>query len=386
MEHEEVSSLISASQQDMEMLMVPVASDVHQAPSQSSCSSACAFYNPKNTLFESEERSKSATKISVLIIFYLMVMMVEIVGGLKANSLAVITDAVHLLTDVFGFAISLFTVWASGWEATSDQSFGYSRLEVFGSLISVQLIWLISGRLIYEAVNMILHKHSKVNGALMFSVAAFGFIINLIMVTWLGHNHAHHACIDKDHDHTHHACVDKDHNHVHNHEGGLCAKDEVENARLVSSPPAESKLVNINLEGVYLHVVADLIQSVGVMIAGTVIWAKPNWLLVDLICTLVFSVLALSATVPMLRNIFRILMDRTPSEINVASLESGLKCIKGVRTIHDLHVWAITAGKYVLSCHLVADPGVSSNEILCQVRDYCERTYRIHHITVQVEQ
>ncbi|KAF5751417.1 metal tolerance protein B [Tripterygium wilfordii] len=375
------------------MLMVPVASDVHLAPSQSPCSSACAFSSAGNTTLESEQRSESATKLSVLVIFYLIVMIVEIVGGLKANSLAVITDAVHLLTDVAGFSISLFAVWASGWEATSDQSFGYSRLEVFGAFISVQLIWLISGSLIYEAVNRILHKHSEVNGALMFSVAAFGFFINLIMVSWLGHNHAHHACVDKDHNHAHHdhnhahhACVDEDHNHVHNHEDELYAKDEVENAKLVSSPPAESKILNINLEGAYLHVITDLIQSIGVMIAGVVIWAKPNWLVVDLICTLVFSVLSLSATLPMLRNIFCILMERTPSEIDVASLESGLKSIKGVRNIHDLHVWAITAGKYVLSCHLVAEPGVSSNEVLCKVRDYCETTYRIRHITVQVEQ
>ncbi|GAV78314.1 Cation_efflux domain-containing protein [Cephalotus follicularis] len=315
-------------------------------------------------------------KLSGLIIFYLMVMVVEIVGGVKANSLAVITDAAHLLTDVAGFSISLFTVWASGWEATPNQSFGFSRLEVLGALLSVQLIWLISGVLFYEAIDRILHKNTKVNGAIMLAIASLGFFINLIMVTWLGHDHTYHAC---DHDHHHH-------HHHHHHEGeGLVAGSEEEETDLVSSYPVKTKILNINIQGAYLHVMADLIQSAGVMIAGGIIWAKPQWLVVDLICTIVFAAFALSTTLPMLRNIFGILMERTPSEINVSRLQSDLRCIKGIQGVHDLHVWAITVGKIALSCHVVAESGASSIEILCKIRDYCERTHKIHHVTVQIE-
>lgn len=130
---------------------------------------------------------------------------------------------------------------------------------------------------------------------------------------------------------------------------------------------------------------ADLIQSVGVMVAGAIIWAKPDWLVVDLISTLVFSAFVLFSTIPMLMNIFSILMEKTPHDINVDRVESGLKCVQGVQDIHDLHVWAITLGKLVLSCHVVAEPGASSTELLNRIRDYCEKTYKIHHVTVQIE-
>lgn len=381
MEHEKTPILRSEAQNDIEMAIASEGNDVLPIVPQLSSNSVCTFSKQENRTLESEERSKSAMKLSGLIIFYLIVMAVEIAGGVKANSLAVITDAAHLLTDVAGVSVSLFTVWASGWEATSHQSFGYSRLEVLGALLSVQLIWLISGILIYEAIDKILHKSAGVNGGLMFGIAAFGFIINLIMVIWLGHDHSHH------HDYSHHSFHDHNHDHIHNHEReNLCAINEEQETEPVSSLPVKTNIMNINVQGAYLHVLADLIQSVGVMVAGAIIWAKPGWLVVDLICTLVFAVFALCTTLPMLRNIFSILMERTPCEINVDALESDLKCIKGVRDIHDLHVWSITVGKLVLSCHVEAEPGASSTEIVRRIRDCCEKTYRIHHTTVQIEQ
>uniref|UniRef100_A0A5B7BK89 Putative metal tolerance protein B-like n=1 Tax=Davidia involucrata TaxID=16924 RepID=A0A5B7BK89_DAVIN len=375
MEHQEVS--ISRSEHRLEVEMLNASEEINGLPVslQLSCKPVCAFSKQECDISDSNQRSKSAEKLCGLIIFYLMSMAVEIAGGVKANSLAVLTDAAHLLTDIAGFSISLFTIQASGWEATSHQSFGFNRLEVLGALVSIQLIWFISGILIYESVDRILHKTAKVNGKLMFAIASFGFVINFIMVVWLGHDHSHHACMDKDHDH--------DHDHERKE---ICAGNEEESTNLVSSSPEMTKTLNINIQGAYLHVMADLIQSVGVMIAGSIMWVRPDWLLVDLVCTLIFSVFALSATIPMLKSIFCILMERTPSEIDIASLENGIRCIKGVHDVHDLHVWAITVGKIVLACHVIADPEVNSNEILHMIRNYCEKTFRIHHVTVQIEQ
>ncbi|XP_050140888.1 metal tolerance protein B-like isoform X2 [Malus sylvestris] len=317
-----------------------------------------------------------------------MFMVVEMIGGVKANSLAVLTDAAHLLTDVVGFSIALFTVLASGWEATSYQSFGYHRLEVLSALFSVQLIWLVSGILIYEAVDRIVHTKEKVNGLLMFSVAALGFLVNLIMVLWLGHDHTHHACggLGHDHHHVHTHDHHHGHNHGHDYQEEESAIMEDDKTSLVSSTsPEKTKILNINIQGAYLHVIADMIQSVGVMVAGGIIWARPDWLVVDLICTLIFSVFAVSTTISMLKNIYGILMERTPSEIDIAGLEKGIKRIKGVRDVHDLHVWALTVGKIVLSCHVTSEPAVSSSQIIDKIRDYCESTYRIHHVTIQIE-
>ncbi|KAI4334566.1 hypothetical protein L6164_019242 [Bauhinia variegata] len=373
MEHNKSPVLEARSIQGIEVAVASERLDVlPMATDQSSCSSVCPFSRQENSALASKESLKSAKKLCGLVVFYTVAMIVEIFGGAKANSLAVITDAVHLLSDIAGFCISLFAVWASGWEATSQQSFGFNRLEVLGALLSVQIIWLISGFLIYEAVGRLLRRNAKVNGMLMFAIAAFGTILNLIMVLWLGHDHAHHdGCGDADHD--------------HGKEEELVKITDEEKHNLVTSSPRNIGVLNINLQGAYLHIMADLIQSVGVMIAGAIIWVKPGWLVVDLMCTLIFSVVSLSTTLPLIKNIYGILMQRTPGEINIVNLEKGLKCIKGVQDVHDLHVWALTVGKTVLSCHVVAEPGISSNDVLNRIRHYCEHTHRIHHVTIQIE-
>lgn len=346
-----------------------------------SCSTTCPFSKQEYSKSHAAQRSKTSIKLCGLTVFYTIVMVIEIIGGLKANSLAILTDAAHLLSDIAGFSISLFTVWVSGWEATAQQSFGFNRLEVIGALLSVQLIWLISATLIYEAIQRLIIKQTQVNGQLMFAIAAFGFVVNLILVLWLGHDHHHHGHAHH-HDHHHRGHDHHHHGHHHHHD----EEDGQENVKLVSTPDEGNETLNINIQGAYLHLVTDLIQSVGVMVAGSIIWWKPGWLVVDLGCTLIFSVVALSTTLPMLKNIFYVLMERAPSDIDTAALETGLKLIEGVRDVHDLHIWAISLGKSVLSCHVVVGPEVGADEILHDVREYCEKTFRVHHVTVQIEQ
>ncbi|TKY67388.1 Metal tolerance protein B [Spatholobus suberectus] len=372
--------------QEIEIPIVSETLDVPPMKEESSCSSVCPFSGHENSVVASKESSKSAKKLSGLIVFYAIVMVVEIIGGIKAHSLAVISDAAHLLSDIAGFSISLFAVWASGWEATPHQSFGYNRLEVLGALVSVQLIWLISGFLIYEAVGRLVLRNASVNGKLMLAIAALGFVLNFIMVAWIGHDHSHHhhhhhGCQNSGNDHSHHQCQTG-----HDHEKEKLSKiTDEENVTLISSSQRNTNVLNINLQGAYLHVMADMIQSIGVMIAGAVIWAEPEWFIVDLVCTLIFSVLSLGTTLPMLRNIYGILMERTPSEIDINKLENGLRNIKGVQDVHDLHVWAITVGKFVLSCHVVAEPGISSIDLLGTIKHNCEKTYQIQHVTIQIE-
>ncbi|KAI3772290.1 hypothetical protein L6452_03472 [Arctium lappa] len=381
MEHQHHRIPISGADHHLLELEMPKSSggtDVASKLPKLSCDRGCSFSKQEQSVTDIEQRSKSTAKLRGLMFFYLIVMAVEIVGGLKSNSLAVLADAAHLLTDIGGFSISLFTVWASGWNANPQQSFGFGRIEVLGAFLSVQLIWMISGYLIFEAIERLLHKHSHVNGGLMFPIAAFGFVINFIMVMWLGNGNGHGHSHEHGHGHSHHTCHEKPHGDDINEEEGT--------SLVVSTSKARSGTMNINIEGAYLHVMADMIQSVGVMIAGLVIWVKPEWLMVDLVCTLIFSVLALATTLPMLRNIFSIVTESTPSEVDVVRLKTDLNSIKGVHDVHDLHVWAITQGKIVLACHIVVESSVDSNEILHKVKHLCEGSYGIHHITVQIEQ
>ncbi|KAI3939225.1 hypothetical protein MKX01_002093 [Papaver californicum] len=377
--------------------------EIHQGKVVHSIDPVCVLSSQSKNKSESEDRSRSGRKLGGLILFCLLFILIEIIGGVKANSLAVLADAAHLITDVVGFGVSLFTVWASGWEPTITHSFGFFRFEVLGALFSLQLIWLISGILIYEAIHRILYATGMVNGKLMFLTAVFGFIINLIMLKWLGHDHIHHSagCENHHHHHNHggedsdpkvkeekmslmsslseeHSCGDTEHNHTVRHKSIQswinCALKEL-----------KQKHLNMNLQGAYLHILGDLIQSIGVMIGGAVIWAKPSWLIVDLLCTLGFAVLVLFTTVPMLRNLLAILTESAPSSVNVAEVQAGLVGIKGVHSVYDLHVWSMAVGKVLLSCRVIAEQGANSKEILSNIKEFCEQTYEIHHVTVQID-
>jgi zinc transporter 2 len=149
--------------------------------------------------------------------------------------------------------------------------------------------------------------------------------------------------------------------------------------------PEKTKKQNINVHGAYLHVLGDSIQSVGVMIGGAIIWYKPEWKIVDLICTLIFSVIVLFTTINMLRNILEVLMESTPREIDSTRLQKGLLEMEEVVAVHELHIWAITVGKVLLACHVKINPEADADMMLDKVIDYIKSVHSISHVTIQIE-
>lgn len=363
----------------------------------------CGFTDSTTSSKDAQERSASIRKLLIAVGLCIVFMIVEIVGGIKANSLAILTDAAHLLSDVAAFAISLFSLWAAGWEANPKQSYGFYRIEILGALVSIQLIWLLAGILVYEAVVRLMQDTGEVKGFLMFLVSAFGLVVNIIMAILLGHDHGHghgHAH-DHDHDHNndhdHDHGDDNDHKHDHSNEHGHdhdhVSKDDTPhddagdpNEPLIKSKQERSKKQrNINVQGAYLHVLGDSIQSVGVMIGGAIIWYKPEWKIIDLICTLIFSVLVLGTTIKMIRNILEVLMESTPREIDATRIERELCQMEEIVAIHELHIWAITVGKVLLACHVKVKPEYDADKVLDKVIGYLKREYNINHVTIQIE-
>lgn len=378
----------------------------------------------------SSERSVSMKKLWIAVVLCIVFMSVEVVGGVKANSLAILTDAAHLLSDVAAFAISLFSIWASGWEANPRQSYGFFRIEILGALVSIQMIWLLAGILVYEAIARLINDTGEVQGFLMFLVSTFGLVVNIIMALVLGHDHGHHGH-GHAHDHGHHG---DGHTHSHGHHGheghgddnGEKENEEVNDHKHThgvsitghhhhqeghsehphaheldhtepllekscsdsehkSNSRHKKKQWNINIQGAYLHVLGDSIQSIGVMIGGAIIWYKPEWKIVDLICTLVFSVIVLGTTIRMLRNILEVLMESTPREIDATRIEKGLCGMEEVIAIHELHIWAITVGKVLLACHVKIKQDADADLVLDKVVGYIRREYNISHVTIQIE-
>ncbi|XP_020880552.1 metal tolerance protein A2 isoform X1 [Arabidopsis lyrata subsp. lyrata] len=341
----------------------------------------CGFSDAKTSSIEAQERAASMRKLLIAVVLCAIFIVVEVVGGIKANSLAILTDAAHLLSDVAAFAISLFSLWASGWKANPQQSYGFFRIEILGALVSIQMIWLLAGILVYEAIVRLNNGSGEVEGSLMFAVSAVGLLVNIAMAILLGHDHGHGG-----HSHSH----DHGHGHSHDHDHGIAATEHHHGQRHDESHLSEvlieqKKQRNVNIQGAYLHVLGDSIQSVGVMIGGAIIWYKPEWKILDLICTLVFSVIVLGTTIEMLRNILEVLMESTPREIDATMLEKGVCEIEEVVAVHELHIWAITVGKLLLACHVKIRPEAEADMVLDKIIDYIKREHNISHVTIQIE-
>lgn len=181
----------------------------------------CGLENVAREAAHRAERADASRKLSRAAAFCLFFMLVEVVGGLYANSLAVLTDAAHLLTDIAGFAISLFAIWATSWESTAIQSYGFFRLEILGALVSIQFIWLMTGMLLYEAMCRLVDSgNDAVDGKVMFVVATLGLFVNIIMIAVLGHDgHSHDLGGHEHHEaHDHHAGEEVD--DIRNPNGG----------------------------------------------------------------------------------------------------------------------------------------------------------------------
>lgn len=161
-----------------------------------------------------KKRSRVTRKLSFAIGLCIIFVICEVIGGIISKSLAILTDAAHLLSDIAGFAIALFAIYASRWEANPRQTFGYYRAEILGALLSIQLIWLITGVLVYEAILRFIHPNENIDGLIMFGIAFGGLVVNIIVMCMLGHEgHSHNHGHDHDDNDNH----DDDHSHDHHH-------------------------------------------------------------------------------------------------------------------------------------------------------------------------
>lgn len=193
------------------------------------------------------------------------------------------------------------------------------------------------------------------------------------------HGHAHNKIKDSDvkkslldneegHQAEHH---DHDHEH-HDHAHGSHSHDN------------EAPVKNINTEAAYLHVLGDMLMSVGVIIAATLIYFAPNLWYADPLCTYLFSIIVMFTTIPVFKQCLSVMMEGVPDNINIAELKADIESVNGedIVEVHDLHVWAISMGKLSMSVHIVSRKPLKT---LSAVTDLCRRKYKLFHTTIQVE-
>ncbi|OXU26397.1 hypothetical protein TSAR_010714 [Trichomalopsis sarcophagae] len=322
---------------------------------------------------------KARKKLIIASVLCVVFMIMEIVGGVMSNSLAIATDAAHLLTDFASFMISLFSIWVASRPPTKKMPFGWYRAEVIGALTSVLLIWVVTGVLFFLAVERIINKNFELDASVMLITSAVGVAVNLVMgLTLHQHGHGHGG-----HSHGH------DHGHDHNHgavKGEKSDHDHEGSGELETSHKHRATDRNINVRAAFVHVLGDFIQSAGVFIAALVIYFKPEWSIVDPICTFLFSILVVLTTVAIIKDVINVLMEGIPKGFDYSQVESTFMQIDGVVKVHNLRIWALSLDKTALSAHIAIRPGVSPQTILRTATRNIHEKYSFFEMTLQIEE
>ncbi|KAM9410112.1 putative proton-coupled zinc antiporter SLC30A4 isoform 1-T3 [Pholidichthys leucotaenia] len=320
---------------------------------------------------ESIRHTRVMKRLIIAALLYFLFMTGEIIGGYVSNSLAIMTDAVHMLADVVGILFSLLALWLSTKPPTKRFTFGLHRLEVISAVVSVLLIYILTAVLVYEAVQRTIHQDFNIDGDIMLITAAVGVAVNLIMGFLLnqgGHLHSHgHG-----------------HAHGHGHSHGLAATSGSQSA---GSGQQQKPHGSLAVRAAFIHALGDLLQSIGVLIAAYIVRFKPDLKLADPICTYIFSVLVLLTTLRIIRDTFVIVMEGVPKHLDSQRITEDLLKLEDVHSVDELNVWALTADKTTALVHLQLTPSSANNweEVQAKARHLLQHTYGISRCTVQVQ-
>ncbi|XP_056268875.1 proton-coupled zinc antiporter SLC30A8-like [Pseudoliparis swirei] len=361
-----------------------VSSSPNQMASQVDTTGSIKHCHDNSHAREDREREKKVAKRRLYVVsaICLVFMIGEILGGYFAGSLAVMTDAAHLLVDFISFLISLLSLWLSSRPATHKLSYGWHRAEILGSLLSVFTIWLVTGVLVYLAVERLINNNYTIEGTIMLITSGCALLANIVMALILhqsGHGHSHGGLAS--HGHGHKKGSERHPASDHTHQGGDPA--DAEQNRAVDGGRVQQH--NASVRAAFVHVLGDLLQSVSVFLSAIIIFFKPEYKMADPICTFLFSIFVLCTTFTILRDILLVLMNGTPAGMKYGEVRDGLLGVKGVKAVHNLHIWALTMNQTVLSAHVAIDETVDAQTVLREMTQACVSSFNFHSVTIQME-
>ncbi|MET0785928.1 MAG: cation diffusion facilitator family transporter [Paenisporosarcina sp.] len=261
------------------------------------------------------------------------IMILEFFGGLLTNSLALLSDSGHMLSDASSLALSLAAIWFASRPPSPNKTYGYYRFEILAALFNGITLFLISGFIIYEAIQRF-NEPPSVSSGTMILIASIGLIANVLSAV------------------------------------SLLKKADVKS--------------NINMRSAYLHIVGDALGSVGAIIAGIVMLVF-DWYIADPIISVLVALLILKSAWGVLTQSIHILMEGTPPSLNKDEMLELLKGIDDVLDVHDLHIWTITSGMDSLSCHMTISDSGDEQIILQKAIHLIQEKFAIEHTTIQIE-
>ncbi|KAF9974802.1 hypothetical protein BGZ73_001706 [Actinomortierella ambigua] len=347
---------------------------------------------------------------------------VELAGGIVTDSLALLSDSFHLLTDITSFCISLAAIYLSQRLPTATHTFGYHRAEVLGALFSIFLIWGLTCLLVIEAFDRIRHP-LDIDGKTMSIVAGLGVFVNICLMFVLGGHHHHHHGEDDHHHHGHgheeegthahsHAAHHRRHHHHSHGRDVSCHEDEHDLEPLSkhnSQAESEGMLhhrdddeeeeddalrvgqrhMNLNITAATLHVLGDLLSSIGVLISSLLITFFPSWTILDPICTFIFSFLVILTTIGVFKRSVSILMERVPNHLSVEETREAIRAVPGVLEVKRIHLWSLTLGQTALTARVYLQPDIHDTaqaaKVIRATRRKLRQQYGIRQSTIQFE-
>ena len=270
-------------------------------------------------------------RLVAVLVLSLVALAVEVVGAVAANSLSLLADAGHLLTDVVGIGLALLAIWFAGRPPTLGRTFGYLRLEIIAAVANAILLFGVAGYVVFEAVRRI-DDPPEIAAGLMFAVALVGLAANGVSVLLL----------------------------------------------------RDAQRSSLNVRGAYLEVLGDLGGSAAVIVAAIVI-ALTGWDAADTIASLLIAALILPRTLGLLREATDVLLEATPRDVDLDHVRRHILDAPGVIDCHDLHAWTITSGMNVVSAHVVLESGADPALALDELSRCLADDFDIEHSTFQLE-
>lgn len=279
------------------------------------------------------EQGANQRKLFIALSITVVVMIAEIIGGFLANSLALLSDAGHMLTDILSLGLSLAAMKLAQKPPTPSKTFGFHRLEILAAFFNGMLLCFMSFYIFYEAYHRLIHPE-EIKGLFMLVVAFIGLLANGVGILLL----------------------------------------------------RKSAHTSLNVRSAFFHIVGDTISSGGVILGGLLI-LYTGWYLVDPLLSIFIGLLILRGAYALIMESIDIFLEATPKDINVEELLDGLRKIKGVKDVHHLHLWTITTGINAMSAHVLIDDQLisSSAHILMDIKSLLHNKYKIEHSTIQFE-
>lgn len=259
-------------------------------------------------------------------------MIAEVIGGLVTQSLALMADAAHMLTDVVGLFLAFIAIKIGERKADASKTFGYYRTEILAAVINAVVLLGISLYVLYEAYQRF-QNPPAVQSKTMLIVAGIGLVVNII--------------------------------------GMMILRKDSEGS--------------LNMKGAYFEVLSDMLTSIGVMIAG-VIMLTTGWYYADPIISALIGLLIFPRTWRLLKEAVNVLLEGTPKDVDIHKLRQSLEVVPGVKDVHDLHVWSLTSSVNAMSAHIVRDTGTAQNPLLKTLTEVTTANFKISHTTFQIEE